>query len=61
LWDALKKAGKRWNPEAMQVEEMTEKEKIEKFIEGYADGVKWSHKQLRWLIEDYLKHREGKK
>jgi hypothetical protein len=61
LWDALKKAGKRWNPETMQVEEIPEKEKIEKFLEGYAKGVRWSHKQLRCLIEDYLKHREGGK
>ena len=59
LWDALKKAGKRWNAETMQVEEIPEKEKIEKFLKGYAKGVRWSHKQLRCLIEDYLKHREG--
>ena len=61
LFDALKKAGKRWNAETMQVEEIPEKEKIEKFLEGYAKGVRWSHKQLRCLIEDYLKHREGEK
>ena len=61
LWDALKKAGKRWNPETMQVEEIPEKEKIEKFLERYADGVIWSREQLRWLIEDYLKHKEGEK
>lgn len=61
LFDALKKAGKKWNPETMEVEEITEKEKIEKFLEGYANGVKWSRKQLRWLIEDYLKHKEGNK
>ena len=61
LWDALKKAGKRWNPETMQVEEITEKEKIEKFLESFADGAIWSREQLRWLIENYLKHREGGK
>ena len=59
LFDALKKAGKRWNAETMQVEEITEKEKIENFLESYADGVMWSREQLRWLIENYLKHREG--
>jgi hypothetical protein len=61
LFDALKKAGKRWNPETMEVEEIPEKEKIEKFLEGYADGAIWSREQLRWLMESYLKHREGKK
>lgn len=61
LWDALKKDGKRWNAETMQVEEIAEKEKIEKFLEGYANGVRWSHEQLRQLIEGYLIHREGEK
>ena len=61
LWDALKKAGKRWNAETMQVEEIPEKEKIEKFLESYADGVMWSCEQVCCLIEDYLKHREGEK
>lgn len=55
------RAGKRWNPETMQVEEIPEKEQIEKFLKGYANGVKWSHEQLRKLIENYLKHREDKK
>ena len=61
LWDALKKAGKRWNPKAMQVEEIPEKEQIDKFLKAYADGVIWSREQLRWLNENYLKHREGEK
>ena len=61
LWDALKKAGKRWNPETMQVEEIPEKEQIEKFLESYADGAIWSREQLRWLMESYLKHRESEK
>jgi hypothetical protein len=61
LWNALKKAGKRWNPETMQVEEITEKEQIEEFLKDYTDGVVWSREQLRWLIENYLKHKEGKK
>ena len=61
LWDALKKAGKRWNPETMQVEDVPEKEQIDKFLKAYADGVMWSREQLRWLIEYYLKHRESEK
>ena len=59
LFDALKKAGKRWNAETMQVEEIPEKEQIDKFLKAYADGVIWSREQLRWLIENYLKQREG--
>ncbi len=61
LWDALKKAGKRWNPETMQVEEIPEKEQIEEFLKAYADGVIWSREQLRWLMESYLKYKEGEK
>jgi len=45
----------------MVPEEIPEKEKIDKFLEAYADGVVWSREQLRWLIENYLKHREGEK
>jgi hypothetical protein len=44
----------------MEVEEIPEKEKIEKFLESYADGVMWSREQVRCLIEDYLKHKEDK-
>ena len=43
----------------MVPEEIPEKEKIENFLESYADGVMWSREQVRCLIEDYLKHREG--
>lgn len=57
LFDALKKDEKRWNPEAMQVEEVPEREKIMDFLQRYGNNVKWSHEQLCWLIEAYLKHR----
>jgi len=43
LWDALKKAGKRWNPETMQVEEIPEFDRIRELME---------------VIERYLKYRE---
>jgi len=43
----------------MVPEEISEKEQIDKFLKAYADGVIWSREQLRWLIENYLKHREG--
>lgn len=45
----------------MVPEEIPEKEQIDKFLKAYADGVIWSREQLRWLIENYLKHREGEK
>lgn len=43
LFDALKKAGKRWNPETMQVEEIPEFGRIRELME---------------VIERYLKYRE---
>jgi hypothetical protein len=46
LFDALKKAGKRWNPETMQVEEIPEFGRIRELME---------------VIERYLKYREGEK
>jgi len=46
LWDALKKAGKRWNPETMQVEENPEVIRIRELME---------------VIERYLMYREGEK
>jgi hypothetical protein len=61
LWDALKKAGKRWNPEAMQVEDIPERERIMDFLQGYVTNVKMSRQKLCWLIEAYINHREGKK
>ena len=61
LFDALKKAGKRWNAETMEVEDITEKEQIENFLESFVDGAIWNREQLRWLMESYLKHREGEK
>jgi len=61
LWDALKKAGKRWNPEAMQVEDIPERERIMDFLQGYVTNVKMSSQKLCWLIEAYINHREGKK
>lgn len=59
LWDALKKAGKRWNAETMKVEDVPESEHIMDYLQGYANNVTWNYEQLCWLIEDYLKHKEG--
>lgn len=59
LFDALKKAGKRWNAEAMQVEDVTERERIMDFVQSYVNNVTWSHEQLCDLVESYIKHKEG--
>lgn len=61
LFDALKKAGKRWNAETMQVEAVAERERIMDFLRSYLNNVTWSHEQLCKLVESYLKHKEGKK
>ena len=61
IFDALKKAGKRWNAETMEVEEIPEKEKIMDYLQcHYTNNAEWNYKQLCWIIEDYLKYREGK-
>lgn len=61
LWDALKKAGKRWNAETMQVEDVPERKRIMDFLRSYLNDVKWSHEQLCILIESYIKYRGDKK
>lgn len=63
LFDALKKAGKRWNPETMQVEDVPERERIMDYLQGCVNvnNVVWTYEQLCLLIEGYLKYREGEK
>ena len=59
LWDALKKAGKRWNPESMQVEDVPERERILEYLQGYVNNATWNYEQLCELIEFYIKYKEG--
>ena len=61
LFDALKKAGKRWNPETMEVEDVPESERIMSFLQRYGENVKWNHRQLCLLIECYLNYKEDEK
>ena len=62
LWDALEKAGKRWNPETMQVEEITEADRIREWAEEHlSDGYFYTRQGIAEIIETYLKHREGDK
>ena len=61
LWDALKKAGKRWNAETMQVEEITEFDRILEWVERHFLEGHYTQDNISDVIESYLKHREDKK
>jgi hypothetical protein len=61
LWDALKKAGKRWNSETMQVEDVPEIDRICEWVEKHLNCRYYSHESLTKVIYDYLKYKEGKK
>ena len=61
LFDALKKAGKRWNPETMQVEDVPESTRILEWVEGHLNDVYYSKQCIAKMIGYYLKYREGEK
>lgn len=61
LFDALKKAGKRWNAETMQVEDVPEIERILEWVEANVEHGYYSLDDVAEAIEAYLKHREGEK
>jgi hypothetical protein len=61
LWDALKKAGKRWNAETMQVEEITEADRIREWVENHLYDGFYTHQGIARAIGYYLKYREGEK
>lgn len=61
LWDALKKAGKRWNPEALQVEEIPEIDRIREWVDKRLEENKYKHESIAEVIEAYLNYKEGKK
>lgn len=61
LFDALKKAGKRWNPKTMQVEDIPEIDRIREWVEEHLNHRYYSHEGLTKVIYDYLKYREGEK
>lgn len=56
LFDALAKDGKRWNPETMKIEELTEPERIRAFFRGRRWGIS---EALVSGIEQYIKEREA--
>ena len=61
LWDALKKAGKRWNAETMEVEEIPEFDRILEWVEVNIKDGYYNHEDVAEAIESYLKHKEGGK
>ena len=61
LFDALKKAGKRWNAETMVVEEAAENDRILEWVEEHLNDGYYNQEGIAEVIEQYLKYREGKK
>lgn len=61
LFDALKKAGKRWNPKTMQVEDIPEIDRIREWVERYVLEGCYSEEGIADVIEAYLKYKEGEK
>jgi|SRR5690554_6046076 len=61
LFDALKKAGKRWNPETMQVEDVPERDRIREWVEIHLNDGYYNQQGIAEVIGHYLKHREGEK
>lgn len=58
LFDALKKAGKRWNPETMQVEDVPESERILEWVENNLSYGHHTKEGIAEAIEGYLKHKD---
>lgn len=61
LFDALKKAGKRWNPEAMWVENVPEIDRIREWVGENIMAGYYNHEDVAEAIEEYLKQKEDKK
>ena len=60
LWDTLKKAGKLWNPETMQVERVTEWDRILEWVGiNIKDGY-YNQEDVAEAIADYLEYKTGK-
>jgi len=61
LFDALKKEGKQWNPETMEIEDGPEIDHIRKWVEKHLDYRYYNHESLTKVIYNYLKYKEGEK
>lgn len=61
LFDALKKAGKRWNAETMEVEDIPESDRIREWVGANLEPDFYARGDVAKAIEAYLKYREDKK
>lgn len=61
LWDALKKAGKRWNPETMQVEDVPEIYRIREWVDRNLEAGHYNQGNISAAINGYLKYKEATK
>lgn len=61
LFDALEKAGKRWNAETMQVEDVPEIDRIREWVAKRLGDGRYDQEWVAQVISHYLKHREGEK
>jgi hypothetical protein len=61
LFDALKKEGKQWNSETMEIEDVPEIDHIRKWVEKHLDYRYYNHESLTKVIYNYLKYKEGEK
>lgn len=60
LWDALKKAGKRWNPETMVVEDVPESDRIREWVERHFLEGHYTQDNISEVIEAYSNYKEAK-
>lgn len=61
LWDALKKAGKKWNAETMQVEDVPESDRIREWVGANLEPDFYARGDVAKAIQAYLKYKEDKK
>lgn len=60
LWDALKKAGKRWNGETLEVEEIPEIDLIREWVERHFLEGHYTQDNISEVIEAYSNYKEAK-
>ena len=61
LFDALRKAGKKWNAETMQIEEIPEIERILEWVEEHLNDGYYNQQGIAEVVGHYLNHKEDKK
>lgn len=61
LFDALKKAGKQWNAETMQVADVPEIDRIREWVAKRLGDGRYDQEWVAQVISHYLKHKEDRK